>query len=76
VGIFESDKPTGPFEFVHALQPDGIPSLDMSLFEDPVDHTVGSLAPLAALALFLHRTEGLLAPPLSALGRFVQRTEG
>jgi hypothetical protein len=59
VGIFESDKPTGPFEFVHALQPDGIPSLDMSLFEDPVDHTVGSLAPpLAALGPFVHRTEG------------------
>eukprot|EP00912_Choanoflagellata_sp_UC4_P000009 UC4_evm3s7 len=35
--VFQSDSPTGPFEFVHALQPDGIPSLDMSLFQDPID---------------------------------------
>ena len=27
VGIFESESPVGPFVFVHALQPDGIPSL-------------------------------------------------
>jgi hypothetical protein len=31
------DNPTGHFTFVHALQPDGIPSLDMSLFLDPLD---------------------------------------
>jgi hypothetical protein len=36
-GIATSTTPTGPFKFVHGLQPDGIPSLDMSLFRDPVD---------------------------------------
>jgi len=36
-GVAQSDSPTGPFEYVHALQPDGVPSLDMSLFQDPVD---------------------------------------
>eukprot|EP01063_Lacrimia_lanifica_P009889 TRINITY_DN1672_c1_g1_i2.p1 TRINITY_DN1672_c1_g1~~TRINITY_DN1672_c1_g1_i2.p1 ORF type:complete len:345 (+),score=125.76 TRINITY_DN1672_c1_g1_i2:51-1085(+) len=32
-----ADSPTDKFDFVHALQPDGIPSLDMSLFLDPLD---------------------------------------
>lgn len=34
VGIAESASPTGPFTFVKALLPDGIPSLDMSVFQD------------------------------------------
>jgi len=33
-GIAVATSPVGPFKFVHALQPDGIPSLDMSLFQD------------------------------------------
>lgn len=36
-GVATAVKPQGPFTFVHALQPDNIPSLDMSLFRDPVD---------------------------------------
>mmetsp|Transcript_7450 Transcript_7450/g.17656 ORF Transcript_7450/g.17656 Transcript_7450/m.17656 type:complete len:379 (+) Transcript_7450:25-1161(+) len=32
--VATSPTPVGPFKFVHALQPDGIPSLDMSLWED------------------------------------------
>jgi hypothetical protein len=36
-GIATSSSPTGPFKFVHGIQPDGIPSLDMSLFRDPQD---------------------------------------
>ena len=38
-GVAVSSSPSGPFTFTHALQPDGIPSLDMSLFLDPVDGT-------------------------------------
>lgn len=38
-GIATSHSPSGPFHFIHAMQPDGIPSLDMSLFRDPVDGT-------------------------------------
>lgn len=34
VGVATADRPEGPFTFVHAFQPDGIPSLDMSLFKD------------------------------------------
>lgn len=37
VGVATSDSPSGPFEFLHALQPDGIPSLDMSLWMDVDD---------------------------------------
>ena len=37
--VAQADHAKGPFEWVHALQPDGIPSLDMSLFRDPVDGT-------------------------------------
>mmetsp|Transcript_93749 Transcript_93749/g.292130 ORF Transcript_93749/g.292130 Transcript_93749/m.292130 type:complete len:363 (-) Transcript_93749:139-1227(-) len=37
VGIAQSASPTGPFEYVHGIRPDGIGSLDMSLFQDPVD---------------------------------------
>eukprot|EP00928_Gymnodinium_smaydae_P058717 TRINITY_DN41912_c0_g1_i1.p1 TRINITY_DN41912_c0_g1~~TRINITY_DN41912_c0_g1_i1.p1 ORF type:complete len:448 (+),score=20.84 TRINITY_DN41912_c0_g1_i1:33-1376(+) len=37
VGVATADAPSGPWEFVHGFQPDGIPSLDMSLFQDPVD---------------------------------------
>ena len=36
-GVAISETATGPFKFLHALQPDGIPSLDMSLFLDPLD---------------------------------------
>ena len=38
-GIATSPSPNGPFTFVKAVQPDGIPSLDMSLFKDPADGT-------------------------------------
>eukprot|EP00428_Durinskia_dybowskii_P018314 CAMPEP_0170211992 /NCGR_PEP_ID=MMETSP0116_2-20130129/5613_1 /TAXON_ID=400756 /ORGANISM="Durinskia baltica, Strain CSIRO CS-38" /LENGTH=313 /DNA_ID=CAMNT_0010462529 /DNA_START=15 /DNA_END=956 /DNA_ORIENTATION=+ len=38
VGVARATKPTGPFEFVHGFRPDGLKSLDMSLFMDPVDH--------------------------------------
>lgn len=38
-GVAQADHAKGPFEWVHALQPDGIPALDMSLFRDPVDGT-------------------------------------
>jgi len=34
VGVATADLPQGPFTFVHAIQPDGIPSLDMSLWVD------------------------------------------
>jgi hypothetical protein len=34
VGVATADSPAGPFTFVHAIQPDGIPSLDMSLWVD------------------------------------------
>lgn len=37
-GVAQASSAAGPFTWVHALQPDGIPSLDMSLFCDPVDH--------------------------------------
>jgi len=37
VGVAQADHPAGPFTYVHGIQPDGIPSLDMSLFRDPVD---------------------------------------
>eukprot|EP01065_Artemidia_motanka_P006625 TRINITY_DN13249_c0_g1_i1.p2 TRINITY_DN13249_c0_g1~~TRINITY_DN13249_c0_g1_i1.p2 ORF type:complete len:353 (+),score=127.68 TRINITY_DN13249_c0_g1_i1:64-1059(+) len=36
-GVAVSKTPAGPFKFVHGMQPDGIPSLDMSLFRDPFD---------------------------------------
>jgi hypothetical protein len=38
-GVATSSNPAGPFVFAYALQPDGIPSLDMSLFKDPLDGT-------------------------------------
>lgn len=34
VGVATADLPTGPFTFVHVLQPDGESSLDMSLYVD------------------------------------------
>lgn len=34
-GVAMSDSPIGPFRFVHALQPDGLPSLDLQLFQEP-----------------------------------------
>jgi beta-galactosidase len=34
VGIATADAPEGPFTFVKAIKPDGIPSLDMSLWVD------------------------------------------
>jgi len=33
-GVAMADSPTGPFRFVHALEPDGLPSLDLQLFEE------------------------------------------
>ena len=36
-GVAISETATGPFKLLHALQPDGIPSLDMSLFLGPLD---------------------------------------
>lgn len=36
-GVAQADNATGPFEYVHGMKPDGINSLDMSLFRDPVD---------------------------------------
>ena len=36
-GVATSPNATGPFDFVHAIQPDGFGSLDMSLFRDPQD---------------------------------------
>jgi hypothetical protein len=37
-GVATSVKPEGPFHFEYALQPDGIPSLDMNLWRDPLDN--------------------------------------
>mmetsp|Transcript_44380 Transcript_44380/g.99911 ORF Transcript_44380/g.99911 Transcript_44380/m.99911 type:complete len:389 (-) Transcript_44380:6-1172(-) len=34
VGVAASANAGGPFEFVHSMQPDGVPSLDMSLSSD------------------------------------------
>ena len=36
-GVATSQAANGPFRFVYAMQPDGLPSLDMSLFRDPLD---------------------------------------
>ena len=36
-GVATSQAANGRFRFVHSLQPDGLPSLDMSLFRDPLD---------------------------------------
>jgi len=38
-----ADSPVGPFRFVHALQPDGLASLDLQLFQDD-DGSGGSAA--------------------------------
>lgn len=38
VGVAQATNATGPFEYVHGMKPDGVNSLDMSLFQDPVDH--------------------------------------
>ena len=40
VGVSVSFAPQGPFRFVRSFQPDGLPSLDMSLYEDWVNGTV------------------------------------
>lgn len=37
VGVATADNAIGPYTFYASFQPDGIPSLDMSLFLDPVD---------------------------------------
>ena len=37
VGIATAPAASGPFTWSHSLQPDGLPSLDMSLFQDPLD---------------------------------------
>jgi hypothetical protein len=34
-GVAMAASPAGPFRFVHALQPDGLPSLDLQLFQEP-----------------------------------------
>lgn len=34
VGVATSPVPNGVFKFIHAFKPDGIPSLDMNLYED------------------------------------------
>jgi len=34
VGVAQSASPEGPFTFLHCFQPDGDPSLDMTLFQD------------------------------------------
>ena len=36
-GVATSQTANGRFSFVHSMQPDGLPSLDMSLFRDPLD---------------------------------------
>ena len=36
-GVATSKTANGRFSFVHSVQPDGLPSLDMSLFRDPLD---------------------------------------
>ena len=36
-GVAVADRPEGPFRFVHALQPDGLESLDLQLFQEPDD---------------------------------------
>ena len=50
------------------LQPDGIPSLDMSLFEDPVDHTAyfvrscnNAYTGISRLTDDYHNTTGLIS---------------
>ena len=35
-GVAVATDPQGPWKFVHALQPDNVPSLDMSLWRDPL----------------------------------------
>ena len=42
VGVATADLPAGPFAFIRGFQPDGIPSLDMNLFRDPLDGQVYS----------------------------------
>ena len=37
VGVATSTAAAGPFVWSHSFQPDGLPSLDMSLFLDPID---------------------------------------
>ena len=37
VGTATATNPAGPYTFVRGFQPDGIPSLDMNLFRDPLD---------------------------------------
>jgi len=33
-GVATADTPSGPFKFMHALHPDGLPSLDMTAWKD------------------------------------------
>jgi len=40
VGIAVSPTPAGPFKFVTTFQPDGLPSLDMSVYEDKINGVV------------------------------------
>lgn len=45
-GVAVADKPEGPFTLVHLLKPDGLPSLDLQLFqEDEVRTITPSLEP-------------------------------
>ena len=36
-GVAVAKAPEGPFKFVHAVQPDGLESLDLQLFQEPTD---------------------------------------
>lgn len=40
VGVAVAYNPAGPWSFVHSFQPDGFPSLDMSVYEDKVNGVV------------------------------------
>ena len=38
VGVATAHKASGPYTFIHGVQPDGVPSLDMNLFQDNRPH--------------------------------------
>eukprot|EP00392_Amoebophrya_sp_AT5.2_P019014 g19701.t1 len=38
-GVFQAERPTGPFSVMDILQPGGEPSLDLNVFQDPRDET-------------------------------------
>ena len=47
-GVATSSSASGTFTFVHAMQPDGIPSLDMNLFQDKNNRSTSAAAAAAA----------------------------